>query len=413
MTSLTQTAEKPLLAAPGLIPANERERLDAVRRYDILDTPPDGAFDRVTALAARIFDVPISIVSIVDSDRIWFKSRHGVEVDEIGRDPGLCASAILHDEPWLVTDAKLDPRTLTNPLVVGQLGLRFYAGAPLTTRDGYNLGTLNVIDTQPREVTRAQIATLADLAAIVVDELELRLAARREEERLELLKSAFVATASHELRTPLAGVYGAAMTLQRTHAIASDELRRQLVELIGRESTRLTETVEQIMLASELEAGRFRILEERFDPVALVRETVDRARERLPATLTIELVTDAGAAAVRGEGAMVRSVLENLIDNAIKYSPEGGRIEVGLRFRPSRLRVSVRDEGLGIAPSEQERVFRKFHRLDPAMTQGVAGAGLGLYICRELVRRMGGRIWLESEPGQGSTFTVELPTAAD
>ena len=117
MTSLTQTAEKPLLATPGLIPANERERLDAVRRYDILDTPPDGAFDRITALAARIFDVPISIVSIVDADRIWFKSRHGVDVDEIGRDPGLCASAILHDEPWLVTDAKFDPRTLTNPLV--------------------------------------------------------------------------------------------------------------------------------------------------------------------------------------------------------------------------------------------------------------------------------------------------------
>jgi len=202
VTSLTQTAEKPLLAALRLIPANERERLDAVRRYDILDTPPDGAFDRITALAARIFDVPISIVSIVDSDRIWFKSRHGVEVDEIGRDPGLCASAILHDEPWLVTDAKLDPRTLTNPLVVGQLGLRFYAGAPLTTRDGYNLGTLNVIDTQPREVTRAQIATLVDLAAIVVDELELRLAARRETPRAAevRVRGDGVARAAHAAR---------------------------------------------------------------------------------------------------------------------------------------------------------------------------------------------------------------------
>jgi two-component system sensor histidine kinase SenX3 len=167
------------------------------------------------------------------------------------------------------------------------------------------------------------------------------------------------------------------------------------------------------MLASELAGGRFRILEERFDPVALARAAVDRARDRLPANLRIELVTNAEAAAIRGDGAAVRSVLENLIDNAIKYSPEGGRIEVGLRLRPSSLRVSVRDEGLGIPVSEQERVFRKFHRLDPAMTRGVAGAGLGLYVCRELVRRMDGRIRLVSEPGQGSTFTVELPTAAD
>ncbi|MFY9578915.1 MAG: GAF domain-containing protein [Gaiellaceae bacterium] len=110
---------------------------------------------------------------------------------------------MLQYEPWLVTDAEIDPRTLTNPLVVGELGLRFYAGAPLTTGDGYNLGTLNIIDTEPREIDAPQVATLKDLAAIVVDELELRLAARREEESLERLKSEFVATASHQLRKPL------------------------------------------------------------------------------------------------------------------------------------------------------------------------------------------------------------------
>ncbi len=154
-------------------------RLAAVRRYEILDTPPDGAFDRVAELAARIFDAPISIISIVDHDRIWFKSHHGLDASEIGRDPGLCASAICQYEPWLVSDAKLDPRTLDNPLVVGELGLRFYVGVPLTTSEGHNLGTLNVIDLEPREVSEEQLSTLRDLAAIVVDELELRLATRR------------------------------------------------------------------------------------------------------------------------------------------------------------------------------------------------------------------------------------------
>ena len=157
----------------------EALRMSAVRRYGILDTPPDGAFDRVAAIAARLFDVPIAIVSIVDSDRIWFKSHHGVDVTEIGRDPGLCASAIMGRKPWIVTDARYDQRTLANPLVAGESGLRFYAGAPLRTHDGFNLGTLCVLDSAPREVTEAEAQTLSDLASIVMDELELRLEARR------------------------------------------------------------------------------------------------------------------------------------------------------------------------------------------------------------------------------------------
>jgi sigma-B regulation protein RsbU (phosphoserine phosphatase) len=162
-----------------LIPQDEARRIAAVRRYDVLDTPPDGAFDRITALAAKHFDVPIAIVSIVDTDRIWFKSHRGVDVPEIGRDPGLCASAILHDEPWVVENAATDPRTMANPLVAGALGLRFYAGAPLTTPDGYSLGTLCVIDREPREFSDEEAETLAQMAAVVMDELELRRASRR------------------------------------------------------------------------------------------------------------------------------------------------------------------------------------------------------------------------------------------
>ena len=142
-----------MIAIDAILPPNEPERLAAVKRYDILDTPPDGAFDHITTLAARFFKVPIAIISIVDTDRIWFKSHYGVDVQQIDRDPGLCASAILQDTPWLVTDAKLDPRTLTNPLVAGEFGLRFYAGVQLRTSDGFNLGMICVLDKQPRLVT--------------------------------------------------------------------------------------------------------------------------------------------------------------------------------------------------------------------------------------------------------------------
>jgi sigma-B regulation protein RsbU (phosphoserine phosphatase) len=171
-----------------VIPENEAERMAAVRRYDVLDTPPDGAFDRITALAAKHFDVPISIVSIVDTDRIWFKSHHGIDVPEIDRDPGLCASAILGDGAWIVEDAQRDPRTMANPLVAGEMGLRFYAGAPLVTQDGYSLGTLCVIDQDPREFTEEQAETLSDMAAVVMDELELRLAARKVVDQQQTLR---------------------------------------------------------------------------------------------------------------------------------------------------------------------------------------------------------------------------------
>src|SRR4028118_1603542 len=173
------------MSSTQLSPQVEQARLVALRRYDILDTPPDGAFDRITALAASLFSAPISIISMVDTDRIWFKSHHGIDVDQIGRDPGLCASAIVHDGPWVLTDAKNDARSLANPLVAGEFGLRFYAGAPLKTADGHNLGTLCVIDKEPREdFSQEQIKQLSDLAALVMDEMELRLAARRKPEEM-------------------------------------------------------------------------------------------------------------------------------------------------------------------------------------------------------------------------------------
>jgi two-component sensor histidine kinase len=163
----------------------ESARLAALRRYEILDTPPDGSFDHVAAVAAKVFDVPIAIVSLVDEDRIWFKAHHGLDVEQIERSPGLCASAILQTDPYVLTDASCDPRSLANPLVAGEFGLRFYVAAPLRTSDGHNLGTLCVIDRQPRAVTDDQIAQLEALAGIVMDQMELRLAARNAVANLE------------------------------------------------------------------------------------------------------------------------------------------------------------------------------------------------------------------------------------
>jgi sigma-B regulation protein RsbU (phosphoserine phosphatase) len=173
------TAQKrPMIA--GDLPHNEVERLRAVQQHQILDTPPDGTFDRIVRLAAKIFNVPIALVTIVDQDRIWFKARHGLDnVFQIPRDPGLCASAICDDEPYIIENARQDIRSMANPLVAGGFGLQFYAAAQLRTHDGHNLGTLCILDRKPRVFGSSESGTLEMLAGVVVDEMELRLATLR------------------------------------------------------------------------------------------------------------------------------------------------------------------------------------------------------------------------------------------
>ncbi len=159
--------------------AREEARLAAVRRYGILDTVPDGAFDHVTELAAGMLRVPVALISVVDRDRIWFASKRGTEVEEVPRDSGPCASAIGQDDVWVIEDAQADPRAANDPLAVGGAEFQFYAGAPLRTRDGYNLGTLCVMDVEPRTIGESELDILRSLARVIMDQLELRLEARR------------------------------------------------------------------------------------------------------------------------------------------------------------------------------------------------------------------------------------------
>jgi PAS domain S-box-containing protein len=233
-----------------------------------------------------------------------------------------------------------------------------------------------------------------------------------EARRLDELKSEFVATASHELRTPLAAVYGAAQTLRR-HDFALDEAgRARFITLITDESERLSRIVNEILLASQLDAGRLDLASEPFDPAELVKRVVETTRAHLPPTVELDVsLPDEPPPSVAADRDKARQVLVNLVDNAVKYSPEGGRVEVRIESTETTVRFHVTDEGIGVPEDERERIFDKFYRLDPEMTRGVGGTGLGLYICSELVRRMDGRIWVQSNHGEGSIFSFELPVA--
>jgi PAS domain S-box-containing protein len=234
-----------------------------------------------------------------------------------------------------------------------------------------------------------------------------------EERALEEIKAEFVATVSHELRTPLAAIYGSAQTLRRNDIELDPEIQDQLLGVIASESDRLGRIVSDLLVAGSLDADQLPVSVQRFDPAELAGSVVEAAKTHLPEAIDLQLKAAKRLARVVADPVQLHQVLVNLVDNAIKYSPGGGEVAVSVANGDGLIRFSVVDAGLGIPPSEHRRIFEKFYRLDPDMTLGIGGTGLGLYICRELVRRMDGKIWVESALGKGSTFVVELPAAVE
>ena len=231
-----------------------------------------------------------------------------------------------------------------------------------------------------------------------------------DEHALEKTRSDFVATASHELRTPLAAVYGAVRTLRREDIELREEDRLAFLEIIEDESVRLTQLVDQILLAGQLDANAVQIDLEPCDPVQIASGVLESASLHLPDGISLRVESN-GVGAILCDANKLRQVLVNLVDNAVKYSPKGGEVEIRVDSEDGECQIEVADQGLGIPSSERERIFDKFYRLDPQQSGGVGGSGLGLYICRELVERMNGHLDVDSEPGKGSRFTVALPAS--
>ena len=400
------------------------ERLAALDATELLDSPAETAFDRLTRLAARLLHAPVALVSLVAEDRQFFKSCIGLPEPwassrETGLSHSFCQHAVELREPLLIRDAREHPLVRDNA-AIQDLGVIAYAGIPLVTGDGQVLGSFCVIDHAPRVWAGEEVATLRDLAAAAVTEIELRVtlrrveAARAEAAAANPAKDEFLARVSQELRSPLSGIASNAQMMAMGLCGPVSEQQARALDRIRICQDHLLGLITHLLDFKTIAAGRLHYaiatvpVGEALREAAALVESQMRERE-----IAFEPDVPRREIGVRADPDRLRQVLVNLLVNAAKFTPAGGTVAVACHSERGEgtARIHVRDTGIGIAADKLEAVFEPFVQLRQDRGSTPPGTGLGLAISRDLARGMGGELTVESEPGVGSTFTLTLPTA--
>ncbi len=393
------------------IPNNEQDRLQKLYELVILDTLEEQAYDDLTKLAAQICETPIALVSLIDRDRQWFKSHHGLDARETPREFAFCAHAILNDEIFIVEDSSLDERFHDNPLATGEPHVKFYAGAPLIMSDNIKLGTLCVIGNNARKISLAQQEALQALARQVVSQLELRLKVK-ELEILDHAKDEFISMVSHELRTPLSSIYGALSLLVNNKVGTFNEKQQEISEIAFRNTERLLSLVNDILDLAKLESGKFDIKNTELDLVTLLKNSI-QLNEQYCRTCHVNLIfripENTKPIMINGDEQRLSQVMSNLISNAAKFTYENDNIEINIKTDDDNAIVEITDHGPGIPVEQQGLLFEKFKQLNSKVNNKLPGTGLGLNICKKIIELQQGAIGFESTPGVSTTFYFKLP----
>lgn len=387
-------------------PANEAGRLAALDSYGIIDTAPEQAYEDFTQLAAHICGVPIALISLIDKDRQWFKSKLGLEPTETPREQAFCAHAIVDNQLLVVADATQDKRFEGNPLVTGAPNIRFYAGAPLVTGSGHGLGTLCVIDRIPRELTSEQLASLQALSRQLMAQLELRRALGLLTEA-ERAKKVFVAHVSHELRTPLTSIRGA-LALVRDSEPNLDDDSRELLSAAHRSANRLLELVNDLLDLERVGSGERTIHKRDCDLAAAIDRAAETVRP-IAADAGVAIKLTPGEVRLHADPERLTQVVVNLLANAVRFSPRGGTVTVGVARAAGRVRVTIDDQGPGVPQAFREAIFQPFKQVEGSAAHKKGGTGLGLAISQAIVAEHGGALQVSDAPGGGARFWFDLP----
>jgi signal transduction histidine kinase len=393
-------------------PHNELERLKALKSYEVLDTLSEMEYDHLTAIASEICGCRMSLISLIDDDRQWFKSRVGLDVSETPREFAFCAHAI-HEpgKTFVVSDARLDQRFHDNPLVTGDPHLAFYAGVPLVNDDGLPLGTLCVLDSEPKSLSESQLTALNALAAQVMALLELRRSkralegtlSRLEEKNKELEQFAFIA--AHDLKSPLNGISSMTEMLIVSQGESLGQEGMRMLNAIKGSSQQLSSLISGLLDYYRLDNA----LNDMNSSVESV-EVAQQIRNLFGGDLEVELQFDIQTERINTHGPVLLQILLNLVSNAIKYSDKAKTVvKISIIESSGAYWVSVTDNGSGIDSNFHDKLFQLFETASSSDRYGKRGNGIGLATVKKLIARTGGTIRFHTEITKGTTFEFTLP----
>lgn len=394
------------------IPANEMERLSALYEHNILDSMPESDFDHITWIASELCQAPMSMISIIDRTRQWYKSKIGITGSETPREFSFCGHAILQpNEIFLVPDSRNDERFYDNPYVIGDPHVSFYAGVPLVTEDGYALGTLCVLDNQPKDLTDSQKRSLRALASQAAALLELRRKSRLLQKREEALMDTnaalerFAFVAAHDLKSPCNSIKALAALVQEHMQEELTPDVKEVIDHIGHASDNMRQMIDGMLeharAAHDLQRHR-----ESFTFDALL----DDLAPLVTKSDTIQLIIDPCSDPIVSVKSVWVQILLNLINNGIRYNDKPhGWVRVSCNRDDHHYILQVSDNGIGIPPQAQERIFNLFETAnDKFQRTAQGGTGIGLHTVKRLVSKLDGDIQLQSTPGIGTAFTIRI-----
>jgi len=385
------------------IPENENVRLSALHEIGLLDSPQEAEFDEIVKFASMLCNTPISLISLVDSDRQWFKARIGLDVDETNRDVSFCSHAILQDQLFEVRDTILDNRFADNPLVVDDPSIRFYAGMPLVTSGGDRLGTLCVIDRTPGELSEKQRFGLKVLANNVIKIAELRIK-NKELYYLTETQKRIISILAHDVRNPLASIKNI-LELKQSQILDAEDAA-EMIKMVTGQLNNTIEMVENVVSWGQmhLKFGQLNLID--FDLYDLVGRIFGSETLNSIAKGNTLINNVPSGTVVHSDERALEFILRNLVSNANKFT-QNGSISVDVKREGIKTTLWISDTGVGMLQEKAATLFGG----DVTSTLGTnkeKGSGLGLLLVKEFVERLNGSIAVESQINRGTTIRIEL-----